>query len=438
MSEAPRPWAGRALRWIRRVIAVTVSLLAVVGAVRLCVPATAGPAAEPPGVRQQLAFLRAELDDGAGADAQRLFPEGYFFLHALYGLCWLELGRRDRTAHLGVAVREARWALDRLESPAGRAPFSPDLAPAYGIFFRGWTNWLRGAILSVQPGDPVQTQRFAEDSAALGAAFDATTSPFLPAYPGQAWPVDSTVAVASLRLHDRLLPARFTGTVERWLGQTRAHLDPRTGLIPHRVDSATGDPLDGARGSSQSLILRFLVDVDPAFAREQYLRFRDRYVVRPLGLGPAVREFPDGVRGAADVDSGPLPLGVSFSATVVTIGTAQVNGDARLAAALANVVEVGGVPVATPWTKRYGFGLLPIGDAFLAWSKAARPWLADDGKGTPAGISPLWRIPLLSLLLIIATAPWLPALVRRYRARRAPGAEINRAPDAGITGRVGR
>src|SRR5215207_3377786 len=192
------------------------------------------------------------------------------------------------------------------------------------VFYRGWTNWLRGG---------------------LGAAFDASASPYLTAYPGQAWPVDSTVAMASLRLHDTLLPARFGGTVERWLREVRERLDPRTGLLPHRVDPNTGEPVEGARGSSQSVIHRFLIDVDPSFARDQYLRFRNRYVVSPLGLGPAVREYPDGLDGPADVDSGPLPLGVSLSATVVAIGAAQVHGDAPLAAAMASYGELAGMPV---------------------------------------------------------------------------------------------
>src|SRR5207248_2280587 len=117
--------------------------------------------------------------------------------------------------------------------------------------------------------------------------------------------------------------------------------------LPHRVDPDTGDPVEVARGSSQSIILRFLIEVDPDFARAQYLRFRDRYVVSPLGLGPAVREYPDGMAGPADVDSGPLPLGVSLSATVVTIGAAQVHGDVQLAAALANYGELAGLPVET-------------------------------------------------------------------------------------------
>lgn len=134
-----------------RVVAVVVSLCAVVGTVRLVVPATAGTVGEPIGVRRQLAYLRAALDDGAADQAQRTFPEGYFFLHALYGLSWVELGMRRPVGERTAALREARWALGRLDSPAGRAPFSADLTPSYGVFYRGWTNWLRGGVLSLQP-----------------------------------------------------------------------------------------------------------------------------------------------------------------------------------------------------------------------------------------------------------------------------------------------
>ncbi|MGW4802472.1 hypothetical protein ACWEPC_59670, partial [Nonomuraea sp. NPDC004297] len=316
--------ARRLLRWSRRFAAVLVSLFALAGAVRLTVPAVPdGPGGEPPGVRRQLAFLRAALDSGAGERAQELFPEGYFFLHALYGLTWVELALREpaEAAVRASALREARWALDRLDGPAGRAPFSPDLTPSYGVFYRGWCNWLRGGVLSLQPADrrdPGELRRFTDDSAALGRAFAASRSPFLAAYPGRSWPVDSVVAVASLRLHDVLRPPRYAGAVARWLRLTRERLDPGTGLIPHEAEPGTGVPAEVARGSSQSMIQRFLADVDPAFAAQQYARFRERYVVTPLGLGPAVREYPVGMDGPGDVDSGPLPLGVSLSATAVT------------------------------------------------------------------------------------------------------------------------
>lgn len=417
------------LRWSRRLVAVVVSVCALAAAVRLVAPATAGTTGEPAGVQRQLAFLRSALDGGAGDEAQRLFPEGYFFLHVLYGLSWVELGMRLPAGERSEPLRQARWALGRLESPSGRAPFSPDLTPSYGVFYRGWGNWLRGGVLSLQPAgqrDPTELRRFADDSASLGVAFDTSASPYLAAYPGQAWPVDSTVAMASLRLHDLLLPPRFSSTVERWLREVRQRLDPRTGLLPHSVDPDTGDPVEMARGSSQSLIQRFLLDVDPVFAGEQYLRFRDQYVISPFGLGPAVREYPDGVDGPADVDSGPLPLGVSLSATAVTLGAAQVHGDASLAAALANYGEVAGLPLGTPWTKRYAFGLLPIGDAFLAWSKTARPWVTPTPSPPPARVSPWWWMPLLSLLLALGAVPWLPALVRHYRRRRARPRPANR------------
>jgi hypothetical protein len=199
--------------------------------------------------------------------------------------------------------------------------------------------------------------------------------------------------------------------VERWLAGAGSRLDPRTGLLPHRVDPDDGQPLEGARGSSQSVIQRFLIDVDPAFARAQYLRFREQFVVSPLGLGPAVREYPVGLAGPADVDSGPLPLGISLSATVVALGAAQSQGDARLATALASYGELVGLPLDNPWTKRYAFGALPIGDAFLAWSKTARPWTGPAPAGPPPAVAWWWRLPLLVILAGLA-APGLLGLRR--------------------------
>ncbi|WP_031084530.1 hypothetical protein [Streptomyces sp. NRRL WC-3549] len=108
---------------------------------------------------------------------------------------------------------------------------------------------------------------------------------------------------------------------------------------------------------------------------------------------------------------------MSLSATVVTLGAAQVQGDAPLAGALANYSELAGLPVGTPWTKRYAFGLLPVGDAFLAWSKAARPWVA----AVPATVSGWWRAPWVAVLVLVGAAPWVPAAVRRWRRRGRTG-----------------
>ncbi|MFC7642925.1 hypothetical protein ACFQX6_19945 [Streptosporangium lutulentum] len=93
MSEPPLTMR-QVLRWSRRLVAVVVSVCALAAAVRLVALTTAGTTGELAGVQRQLAFLRSALDGGAGDEAQRLFPEGYFFLHVLYGLSWVELGMR--------------------------------------------------------------------------------------------------------------------------------------------------------------------------------------------------------------------------------------------------------------------------------------------------------------------------------------------------------
>jgi hypothetical protein len=410
---------ARAGRLVRLTAAIIISVVALAGAVRLV-----GPAETTSSVRRQQTFLRAALEDGAATRAQQQFPEGYFFSYALYGLTAVNLGDRD----------DARWALTHLESPIAREPFDAGLTPQYGVFYRGWLNYLRGAILSLQPtaalsdpspqppgapSDPdsaALAAAFDRDSAELASAFDTSPVPFLPAYPGQAWPVDSTVAIASLALHDKLLPPRYDATSTRWLSGVRVNLDPATGLMPHTADVDTGAPTAGARGSSQSIIQRFLPEIDTAFARDQYLTFRTKFLSRPLGLGPAIREYPHGTSGPADVDSGPLPLGISFSASVVTLGAARIQGDRSLAAGLANFGEVLGVPLDTLHTRRYALGLLPIGDAFLAWSKSARPLVVASPPHPPASaLSWWWRVPLLLLFLLVAVAPWVSMVVRRRR-----------------------
>lgn len=392
------------LRLARFALLAMITLVAVAAAVRLVAPAET-----PSSVRRQLAFIREELESGAAEQAQQSFPEGYFFLNALYGLTEVNLG----------SPAEAKWALDRVDGDAGRAVFAAELTPSRGVFYRGWLNRLRGGMLAAQrpeDRDPAEVARFERDSTEIAAAFDASPTPFLAAYPGQAWPVDSTVAVASLALHDRVLTPRFAGTIGRWLTAVKIRMDPATGLLPHTVDLATGTPASGARGSSQSIIQWFLPEIDPSFARTQYEIFRAKFLSRPLGLGPAVREYPQGVDGAGDVDSGPLILGVSLSATVVALGAARVQNDTSLSGALANFGDLFGVPLDTLHTRRYAFGVLPIGDAFLAWSKSARPFATD---APPAVISWWWRLPLLTLLLLIAALPWLRPAIRHLRGRRS-------------------
>ena len=381
-------------------VAVIATIVAGVGTARLVLPRT-----DPTrGVVKQLAFLRAEIEGGADHAAQKQFPEGYFFLNALYGLTWVQVGLTD-PARSADAAAEARWSLDRLQSADGTAPFDASLKPRYGVFHAGWTNWLRGGLIALKHSDAAEIDEFTSKSVEIATAFRTARTPFLDSYPGQAWPVDSVVAIASLRLYDDLVAPRFGQIATNWVAAAKTKLDPATGLLPHQVTPATV----GARASSQGMIQRFLVDIDPAFARAQYEIFKDRFV---NGFG--VREYPKGTAGQGDVDSGPLILGMSLSATVVTLVAARVQHD-PVADRMSREGELLGLPLTGLKTKRYLFGAVPIGDAFLAWSASARPLVAADQPELNGG-SVWWWLPWLVVLWLPALILW--GLVRRRRRRR--------------------
>jgi hypothetical protein len=129
------------------------------------------------------------------------------------------------------------------------------------------------------------------------------------------------------------------------------------------------------------------------------------------------------VDGSGYVDSGPLVLGISLSATAVTLGAARVHHDS-LADALASEGDLVGVPVSGLHSKRYAFGVLPIADAFLVWSATARPpWVASPQPAFWTGDGWWWRLPWLLLLLLPPLVLW--GLVRfaipRGTSRRTDG-----------------
>jgi hypothetical protein len=347
-------------------------------------------------VLPRLDFLRGALDRGAGEDMQGLFPEGYFFSYALYGLAWVDVGtrvpgERDR------ARAEAGWALAHLESERGRAPFDPSMSPPYGVFYAGWTLWLRGGL--VRLGDTAQLDRVRADSETLAGSFLASGSPFLMAYPRQSWPCDSTVAIAALALGGDLTGVDRGPVVARWLAAADARRDPATGLLPHRADPDTGAPLDGARATSQVIVLRFLREVAPDRARADYRHFVERYESTVPGA-PGVREYPRGVDGGGDVDSGPLVLGLSMSASAVALGDANLYGDRRTARRLSGLSEAVGMRAAD----RYLGGTVPVADAFLAWSHVATGWRhpADPAHGGGGG---RWRLPWLMVIMALLSVP---------------------------------
>jgi len=365
----------------------------------------------------QLEYLSEGLE--ARADAmQRLFPEGRVFMLALYGGAWVNLGRGAyRTSERERARLECGRALQLLESPESQRPFSEAGGLPHGMFYEAWTNWLRGGCLLLEPDGGLRARSSAPFVAACARIEHALaeSGPFVESYRGAAWPADSVVGAASLGLCAELVDARYRASLSSWLRAVRARLDPVTGLVPHAANRP------GARGSSSALMAAFWPDIDRDFAQAQYQKLREQFPGALFGVLAAAREYPRGTEGAADVDSGPIISGVSGPATIVMIAAARSNGDVETALSLRRASEALGLPFEWAGRRRYGFGLLPIGEAFLAWSSVAEPWTTQLEPRAPPSAFPSfeWRLRALAALLVSGFGGLTYMLARELRVPRA-------------------
>lgn len=366
-------------------------------------------------VLYQLNYLKTRIDEGAADRMQRLFPEGAFFLHALYGLSWCEIGLRVSTSSpiYGDALLNAEWALQNFESDPAKSIFSDIRTSEYGAFYAGWSNYLRGKLLAVQVKTRLDTtlrNNFIQTCEEYANAINNSVSPFIRSYPSSTWPADGMTGIAALRIHDQLFEPAYDSLINDWVLQVKRKLDPQTGLIPHAVNSGTGEPIQGPRGSSQCLMIRLLAEIDENLAVSQYSIFKEKFVTSWLGL-PAIREYPKGVDGTGDIDSGPVVWGIGAAASVVGIGTLNAVGDIETARALSQSIEALGMPITWAQQKYYAMGTLEIGDAFLVWALSTKPYISNEfGMVKSQAISSYWRLSFHLISLLGVTIVALPVL----------------------------
>ncbi|MCB0654090.1 MAG: hypothetical protein KDC85_22615 [Saprospiraceae bacterium] len=354
-------------------------------------------------VYRQLSWLKEKMHNGSAYEMQELFPEGFVFLNALYALGWcdeISTQTSDGSIYL-EGLKEINWSLNELESAEGRKVFPKELPLSYGVFYQGWRTYSLAKKLEIEIRngfvDTLEVLRFQHLCKTIHAAYENSNSIYLESYYGQSWPADNTIALACLALHDKLFEPQYHAFISDWLKKVKLHLDPKTGLIPHAVNSRTNTVLTGARGSSQSLMNVFLPEIDTAFAKQQFEIYRSVFLDFRLGL-PGIREYPPGqVSGMGDIDSGPVIWGIGGSASIVGIRTMAVHKDLELHAGLRNSVEGFGVPLTFGGKKRYLLGSLPMADAFIAWSNA----IIITSSTSTSSTRWRWRFQLVSGLVIL-------------------------------------
>ncbi len=200
-------------------------------------------------------------------------------------------------------------------------------------------------------------------------------SPMLSAesYPNECWTFCNTLALAAQRMMDRLEGTDDGAFRARWAALARERLiDPRTGML---VSSFTwsGTHGDGPEGSTIWLVAHMLRLIDADLAEEQYVLAREALGRTVLGLGYA-REWPPGVSGAMDVDSGiVLPvLQASPSSSGLAILASRSFGDLRWHRALRASLQVTALPVEEQGRRRFRASNA-VGDAVILAGMVAGP-----------------------------------------------------------------
>jgi hypothetical protein len=275
----------------------------------------------------------------------------------------------DRRA---TAMARLDASLERLYSPAGRAfdrrEWGEDVLAALGddrghAAWLGYTNLALSSRRALDPGG-----RWAAENDDLSAAIvRRLEADLLPeTYPDQRYPVDVAAMVASVGLWARVTGRDEPAVLTRWRHTLRRDwVDD--GLLIQSVDGR-GRPRDRARGSGTFLASWFLSRWDRAFATDLYVAGRDRLGV---SMGPlrAMREYPPGVEGRGDIDSGPIVAGMGVSSTGFAIGAARAAGDLDTAHALERTATLVGQPATNDgelhWRAGTALGSPALADAIL-------------------------------------------------------------------------
>lgn len=326
-------------------------------------------------------WVEADLERGGFSTGSARFDgEWWFGTYLMAGLGYVQTAREHpelAERHLALAARCVERLLDPRvrafdrEAWHGEDPLESLAGPQGHAAYLGYFNLLLGLLRELEPSTPhaALNDRI---SAALARRFAAAPHGLIATYPGELYPVDNSAGIASLAVH-----ARVTGVaspaVSAWVERVRAaYLDPATGLLIQAVHPGSGEPLDAPRGSGSALAAYFLAYADPGLSRDLYRAVDARLSERFLGFG-VVREYPATVPGGeGDIDSGPLILGYSVSATGFALAGARIHRDPAAFARIYATAWLFGAPTTQGERLNFAAGG-PLGDALLFALMSAPP-----------------------------------------------------------------
>lgn len=274
----------------------------------------------------------------------------------------------------------AEQAIDRLLTPevrsfdAGSWDEDPldSLAGSNGhAAYLGYTNLVLGLHRRAVSGSRYTALNDAI-SEALARRLRNSSHGILETYPNEGYPIDNAAVLASLLLHARVARADHSDVTTPMLLRYRTSWrDPASGLLYQAVYSRDGRPYDAPRASGTMLAAYFIGMGDRQTAALLLESAKQSCAGSLAGFG-FLREYPPGVDGRGDIDSGPLIAGISPSGTGFALASSRMLGERDLFVSLYRTAHLTGAPVRRGDALRFVTGG-PLGNAILLAMFTAEP-----------------------------------------------------------------
>ena len=193
-------------------------------------------------------------------------------------------------------------------------------------------------------------------------------------YPNEAYPTDVAAVAAAIAVHGRATGVDHHRVLMHWAERVAAiQVDRPSGLVIQRMSANHATRHDAPRGSGTALAAYFAGFADRRVA-ELLATGLFAHEATFFGFG-AIREYAAGHTGSGDIDSGPVILGVSVSATGFALAPARALGRFDSFERIYRTTSLFGAPVSHGDRSCFATGG-PIGNAILLAMLTSGPELA--------------------------------------------------------------
>jgi hypothetical protein len=378
----PKRWSGmERTRLLRLAASALVAALTVVVVPRhLCggMPQaffdddTDDPVALARGVAHHLEAGPTPADFSTGA---ALFDAEWAFGSHVMGVLGLAQVIRQRPQTRDALLPALRIGSRRLLDPAlrkfGTEAWGDDGLSAQSEGDHAYLGYAALALSVARTVDPAPSWTDDALLARLTERVLASPTGMIETYPGEAYPVDVSSIVGAAAVLARHQKRPTPPVVAHYVGELRRRYLDEHGYLVQAVDARDGQPFSRGRASGTALAAYFVGFADAPLQADLY-RALDAHTGTFFGFH-GVHEYADGRDGRGDVDSGPVPLGISVSGTGFMIASARAQGDRDRFVGLARTAMLFGMPSQQAGRLRFASGG-PLGDAILlAMLTAERP-----------------------------------------------------------------